>query len=261
MSTWVKTVAGALIAIFASPATGGEQVAGTNADTVGAVQAVMASPDRYQGDADADGRRKPDQVLAFFGIEPGMTVLEMFAGGGYYTEILAGLVGDDGLVVAQNNTPYLAYTAKEQEGRFAPGRLPNVERLTAENNELDLDQGRFDAAVFTLAYHDVYWIDESIGWPEIDAPLMLAEVFASLKPGAVVGVVDHVAGAGSGPESVQALHRIDPELLKADFEAAGFVFEAESDVLRNADDDHSLPMSDPKVRGQTDRFIFRFRKP
>jgi len=245
----------AILAVHAGPVTAAD------ADTAEVVRQVMASPDRLQGDAAADSRRKPDQVLAFFGIRPGMVVLEMFAGGGYYTEILSGLVGDDGRVVAQNNTPYLSYEAATLERRFAPGRLPNVERLTAENNELDLDEGRFDAAVFTLAYHDVYWVEESGGWPKIDAPAMLAEVFASLKPGAIVGVVDHVAAAGSGPESVQALHRIDPALLRADFEAAGFVYEAETDILRNPDDDHTLPMSAPEVRGRTDRFVYRFRKP
>lgn len=226
-----------------------------------AVRQVMQSPDRLAGDADADQRRKPDEVLAFFGIRPGMEVLEMFAGGGYYTEILAGLVGEDGTVVAQNNTPYLNYMSDELGRRFTPGRLPNVERLTAENNELELDEGRFDAAVFTLAYHDVYYVDESGGWSRIDAPAMLAEVFDSLKPGAVVGVVDHVADTGSGAESVQESHRIDPALLKADFEAAGFVFEAESDVLRNPDDDHSLPVFEKEIRGHTDRFVYRFRRP
>lgn len=226
-----------------------------------AIRQVMQSPDRLPGDADADQRRKPDEVLAFFGIRPGMEVLEMFAGGGYYTEILSEVVGEEGTVVAQNNTPYLNYMADELERRFAEGRLPNVERLTAENNELELDEGRFDAAVFTIAYHDVYWVDESAGWPRIDAPAMLGEVFASLKPGAVVGVVDHVADAGSGPESIQESHRIDPALLRADFEAAGFVFEAESDILRNADDDHSLPVFAKEIRGRTDRFVFRFRRP
>ncbi len=258
MSERVGPLCTALLAVLACH---GALADAANADTAGAVRQVMESPDRLQGDAAADSRRKPDQVLAFFGIRPGMVVLEMFAGGGYYTELLSGLVGEDGTVVAQNNSAYIAYTRDELERRFAEGRLPNVEQLTAENNELDLDQGRFDAAVFTLAYHDVYWVNEDIGWPRIDGPALLAEVFASLKPGAVVGVVDHVAAAGSGPESVQALHRIDPDLLKADFEAAGFVFEAESDVLRNPADDHSLPMSAPEVRGRTDRFVFRFRRP
>jgi predicted methyltransferase len=258
MSRWAGTLFATLLAVFTCNAFG---TADPDTGAVDAVRAVMNSPDRLAGDADADARRKPDQVLAFFGIRPGMVVLEMFAGGGYYTELLSGLVGNDGAVVAQNNAPYLQYTADEQALRFAPGRLPNVERLTAENNELSLDEGRFDAAIFTLAYHDVYWVNEDIGWPAIDAPAMLAEIFASLKPGAVVGVVDHVAAAGSGPESVQALHRIDPELLKADFEAAGFVFEAESDVLRNPADDHTLPMSAKEIRGKTDRFVYRFRRP
>jgi predicted methyltransferase len=226
-----------------------------------AIGVAIANPDRLEGDSEADGRRKPADVLEFFGIEPGMHVLEMFAGGGYYTELLSYVVGDEGSVVAQNNAAYLQYSKATLEKRFTPGRLANVERLTAENNALDLPEDSFDAAVFILAYHDVYYIDDANGWPEIDGPAMLKEIYQSLKAGAVIGVVDHVAPAGSPLGSVNTLHRIDPALLRKDFEAAGFVFEAQSEALRNSQDDHAKPMFDPAVRGKTDRFIYRFRRP
>lgn len=226
-----------------------------------AIGAAITSPDRLEGDSEADGRRKPADVLEFFGIGPGMRVLEMFAGGGYYTELLSHVVGGDGSIVAQNNAAYLQYSKATLEKRFTPGRLANVERLTAENNELDLPDDSFDAAVFILAYHDVYYIDVPNGWPEIDGPAMLAEIHRSLKPGAVVGVVDHVAPAGSPADSGNTLHRIDPARLRKDFEAAGFVFEAQSDILRNPQDDYAKPMFDPAVRGKTDRFVYRFRRP
>ena len=225
------------------------------------IASAVANPDRLEGDSDADGRRKPAAVLEFFGIEPGMRVLEMFAGGGYYTELLSYVVGPEGSVVAQNNAAYVQYSKATLEKRFVEGRLGNVERLLAENNELDLPADSFDAAVFVLAYHDVYYIDPPNGWPEIDGPAMLAEIFRSLRPGAVVGVVDHVAPEGAPPETGNTLHRIDPGLLRKDFEAAGFVFEAESNVLRSSEDDYSKPMFDPAVRGKTDRFVFRFRRP
>jgi len=226
-----------------------------------AIESALTNPDRLEGDSDADSRRKPAEVLEFFGIAPGMRVLEIFAGGGYYTEILSYVVGPEGSVVAHNNTPYLQYAKASLDKRFTPGRLGNVERLTAENNALDLPENSFDAAVFILAYHDVYHIDEPNGWTRIDGPEMLAEVYRSLKPGAVVGVVDHVAQTGAPAETGNTLHRIDPGLLRKDLESAGFLFDAESEVLRNPADDHSKPMFDPEIRGQTDRFVQRFRKP
>lgn len=225
------------------------------------VEAALANPARLQGDHDADENRRPAEVLEFFGIEPGMSILEVFAGGGYYTEILSYVVGPEGRVVAHNNTPYLQWARAALEKRFTPGRLENVERLTAENNALEFPEGSFDAAVFILAYHDVYHLDEPNGWTRIDGPAMLAEVYRALKPGAVVGVVDHVAAAGSPAETANTLHRIDPALLRKDFEAAGFVFEDQSQALRNPQDDLGKPVFAKEVRGRTDRFIFRFRRP
>lgn len=225
------------------------------------IAASLASEGRLQADRALDEKRRPDKVLAFFGIEPGMTVFELFAGGGYYSEILSGVVGDEGEVWSHNNAAYIAYTQTQLDRRFTPGRLANVKRVRAENNELELPAKTFDAAVFILAYHDVYYVDEKNGWAEIDGPRMLAEIFKAMKPGGVLGVIDHVATPGSGPEVGGTLHRIDPVLLRRDLEAAGFVYEAESDVLRNPDDDHTLPMNDPSVRGKTDRVVYRFRAP
>jgi predicted methyltransferase len=218
-------------------------------------------PDRLEGDADSDSGRKPTEVLAFFNIEPGMTVLEMFSGGGYYSEILSYVVGSDGAVHAHNNKPYIAYAKKSLDKRYTPGRLDNVKRFEAENNELELSEGKFDAALLILAYHDVYHVDKENGWLPIDGPKMLAEIYGSMKPGAVLGVVDHVAAAGSPPETGQTLHRIDPQLMKKEIEAAGFVFDGEIDVLRNPGDDLTKPMYAPEVRGKTDRVVYRFRRP
>jgi len=90
---------------------------------------------------------------------------------------------------------------------------------------------------------------------------MLAEIYGSMKPGAVLGIVDHVAETGSPSETGNTLHRIDPQLMKKEIEAAGFVFDGEIDVLRNPDDDHSKPMYAEGVRGKTDRVVYRFHKP
>jgi predicted methyltransferase len=228
--------------------------------TVTPTAAAVIHPDRLEEDRDADRQRKPDQVLEFFGIRPGMAVLEMFAGGGYYTELLSYVVGSEGRVVAHNNTPYLQWSKSTLDKRFTSGRLENVERLTAENNELDLPGNSFDAALLILAYHDVYYVDETSGWSPIDGPAMLAEIHHALRPGAVVGVVDHAAMPGSPAETGNTLHRIDPELLRKEFEAAGFAFEADSEILRNPEDDLGRPVFAPDVRGKTDRFVYRFRR-
>jgi predicted methyltransferase len=225
-------------------------------------RAALAAPNRLAGDSEQDGRRMPAEVLAFFGVRPGMSVLDLFSGGGYYTELLAIVVGPTGRVVAHNNSAYLEGDKEELARRFPdPPRLINVERLNAENNALELEPGSFDFVLMSAVYHDVYFVNDAIGWAKIDGPKMLAEVFAGMKPGATLGLIDHAAAPGSPPETGGTLHRIDPELVKRDFAAAGFILDAESNLLRNAADDLGKVVFDPAVRGKTDRFVLRFRRP
>jgi len=216
---------------------------------------------RTEQDVARDSGRKPAEVMEFFGIQPGMKVLDMFAGGGYYTELLARVVGADGSVVSHSNEAYAQYVGDEARDRYAGNRLPNVEILMAENNELELPAEEFDAVTLILAFHDFYFVAPDDGWPKIDGPTLLAELYQGMKPGAVLGVVDHTAEAGSPRETGGTLHRIDPKIVVAEMEAAGFVLEARSDVLRNSSDDYSKNMADQLVRGKTDRFVMRFRKP
>ena len=222
---------------------------------------AVAADDRLPGDYERDADRKPAAVLAFFAIEPGDTVLDLYSGGGYYTELLAHVVGPDGQVVAHTNKPYLNFVGEEFEARHANDRLPNAKVLMAENNELDLEPASFDAILLVLTYHDVYHSDVEHGWAPIDKEKLLAELYGSLKPGGTFGVVDHVAAAGAPPETGHTLHRIDPELAINDIEAAGFELEDTSDVLKNPDDDHTKLVFDPAIRGKTDQFVLRFRKP
>jgi predicted methyltransferase len=226
-----------------------------------AVLAALANPGRPAADRVRDKPRQSAAVLRFFRIAPGMTVLDLYSGGGYYTELLSYIVGSNGKVVAHNNTPYLTFAKEDIAGRYTAGRLPNVERLLAENNELMLPPARFDAVLMTNVYHDFYYVDEKAGWPRIDGPKLLAVLFQSLKPGGVVGVVDHAALPGAPPETGGTLHRIDPALLKRDFKAAGFVLDGESDVLINPTDDRTKSAFDPSVQGRTNQFVLRFRKP
>ncbi|MBT8441948.1 MAG: methyltransferase domain-containing protein [Gammaproteobacteria bacterium] len=226
-----------------------------------AADAALKNPQRRPADRTQDDRRKAAAVLEFFGIQPGMVVLDLYSGGGYYSELLSYLVGPEGRVVAHNNTPYLSFAGTEVAERYRGGRLPNVEQLIAGNNELDLPVQRFDAVVMIKAYHDVYFVDEEIGWARIDRPEFLREVFEAMKPGAVLGIVDHAAAPGAAAETGGTLHRIDPEIIKSDMKAAGFVLEAQSDILRNPQDDYSTRVFDDSVRDRTDRVVMRFRKP
>ena len=223
--------------------------------------AAVANTSRPEADLSRDAGRKPADVLEFFGIAPRMSVLDLFSGGGYYAEILSHLVGPDGHIVAHSNSTYLNFVGDEFKARHADNRLANVDVLMAENNELELDANQFDAILMVLSYHDSYWVSPDNNWLKINVPQLHAEMFESLKPGGVLGVIDHYAEAGSPRETGGTLHRIDRDIVIAELENAGFVLEAKSDLLRNMEDDHSLGVFDPSVRGKTDRFMLRFKKP
>jgi predicted methyltransferase len=226
-----------------------------------AIAAALAAADRPAADRERDRVRQSAAVLRFFGLGPGMQVLDLYSGGGYYTEIAARVVGPTGRVVAHNNSPYLGFAKAELASRFAAGRLPNVERLLAENNQLELESGTFDLILMTNVYHDVYFVDEKAGWSRIDGSRLLAELFRALKPGGVLGLTDHTAVTGAPPEVGGTLHRIDPSRVRAELTAAGFVLEEESPVLRNPQDDLMRSAFDPAIRGHTDQMVMRFRRP
>ena len=230
-------------------------------DTTPNYEAAISNSARSEADRERDAGRKPAEVLEFFGIEPGMRVLDMFSGGGYYTEILSYIVGDDGKVIAHSNEAYAGFVGDEAITRYANDRLSNVEILMAENNELQLEADQFDAILLVLSFHDIFYADPKNGWPKIDGAKFLAELYSALKPGAAIGIVDHYAEAGSPRETGGTLHRIDPAIVVADMQNAGFVLDGKSEALRNTDDDYSVNMFDPAVRGKTDRFVMRFVKP
>ncbi len=238
-----------------------EQVASESAAGPAIYDSAVNHPNRRAADHDRDAGRKPAEVLAFFGIEPGMAVLDMFSGGGYYSELLSYVVGPDGRVVSHSNAAYLNFVGDEFNERHAEGRLANVEILMAENNELELRAEAFDAIMLILSYHDIFYADPDNGWPKIDGPKLLAELYQSMKPGAILGVVDHYAEAGSPRETGNSVHRIDPGIVISELEIAGFVLDGKSQILRNMDDDYSKIVFDPELRGKTDRFVLRFRKP
>jgi len=227
-----------------------------------AVAAAIASPDRPEADLERDAVAKPAEVLAFLGVQPGMRVADMFSASGYFTELLARTVGVKGQVVAYNNPPYAKFAEKGIAKRYADGRLGNVRQVTAEVGDLQLAPASLDAALFVMSYHDAYWRPEDGTWNKTDPAELLKLLFAGLKPGGVVVVQDHVASpGGDAAKVVDALHRIDPALVKQDFAQAGFVFDSESKVLAHPEDDHTKLVFDEAIRGKTDQFVYRFRKP
>ncbi len=202
-------------------------------------------------------------MLAFLGLAPGMTALDMNAATGWYAEILARVVGRSGHVIAHNHPgARTTLPAAAFEARYGGDRLPNVEQMFVRHDELRLPAGSVDVVLMSLVYHDTYWRDDGVDWGPIDRHALLESLLAALKPGGVVGVIDHCAAAGRDPfESVKAVHRIDPEVVRRDFLGAGFEPAGESDVLRSASDDCARSVFDAAVVGRTDRFVMRFRRP
>lgn len=219
------------------------------------LRAALDTEARPAGDRARDGDRKPAEVLHFFGIGPGMKVAEMMAGGGYYAEVLARAVGPTGAVYAQNNKFVLERFAEGPlSERLKNPELGNVTRLDRELDDPGLPVGELDAVFMVLFYHDTFWMGA-------DRSKMNQAILDSLKPGGTYAIIDHHAEAGSGDRDVKTIHRIDIELVKKDILAAGFELAGESDLLRSPEDDHTINVFKPEIRGKTDRFVLHFRKP
>jgi len=220
------------------------------------VSARLETGDRPAADRVRDSGRKPSDVVAFLGIEPGMTVVDLIAAGGYYTEVLSLAVGTEGKVYAQNTKFALEYREgandKAMAARLADGRLSNVERLDREFADLGLAPDSVDAAVTALNFHDIY-----NGGSPAAADRFLEVVFAFLEPGGSFGLIDHAGGAGDD----DALHRIEERLVIDAAKRAGFELADFSEALRNSADDRTRNVFDASIRGHTDRFLLRLRKP
>lgn len=224
------------------------------ADVLAAAVANEARPEAARA---LDESRKPAQVLAFLGLEQGDHAADLISGGGYWAGILVEAVGASGSVTALE--PEQFYDEERWTALAAAQPGIALERYRFEDFQSEPD--RFDFAVMNLVYHDLYWESERFEIPRSEPSDYLATLYAAMKPGGVVGVIDHVANPGDTRATVEAYHRIDPTVVRADFERAGFVLEAESDMLANPDDDHTTSVFAPAIRGKTDRFVMRFVKP
>ncbi len=228
----------------------------------GAISRAVADPGRPAADRERDATSPPPEVLGFLGVRRGMSVFDLNAATGYFSELLANVVGPRGHVIAHNHPGAVAMLGEQLEQRYEHGRLPNVEQLLVRHDELRLAAESLDLVLMSMAYHDTYWYDPKVDWGPVDQSALLKQFYTALKPGGVVGVIDHIAAPDVDPRtSAMGLHRIDPAIVKCDFERAGFVLESESGVLRNPNDDHSRNVFDPAIHGHTDRFVMRFRRP
>ncbi len=219
--------------------------------------AALNSPDRPDADKARDAGRKPAEVVVFGGIEPGMVVLDVMASGGWYTEVLSIATGPDGTVYSQNPQSYLerrdGANLKALNETLGNDRLPNVVRTIGELGELDLEPGSVDAALTALNFHDTY---NFIGSEAATA--FLQNIYSYLKPGGVLVMIDHIGNPGG--ENTK-LHRIPKQDVMDLIAGTGFVVEADSELLANPADDHTEMVFGKDMRGNTDRFLLRLRKP
>ena len=218
---------------------------------------AIAEPSRPAAETARDAVRHPGEILALAELKPGDTVVDFVMGGGYFTRIISGAVGPQGVVYAYQPAEFIQYAAKYGEDLKAVTTvLANSKPLKGPLTALDLPDN-VDAVITVQNYHDMHLKP----FPTDMAAKANAEIFKSLKPGGVFLVIDHSAVAGSGISAADRLHRIDIAAVKQEVEAAGFKLEAESALLANPSDARTINVFDPAIRGKTDQFILKFRKP
>lgn len=226
------------------------------------IVAAVADASRPAKDVEKDASRKPADMVAFAMIKPGDTVVDIWPGGGYWSRIFSKVVGPKGHVIAYVPAEITSFKSDPlgvAKAMAAEPGLGNVQvfsdPLAAEAPASDLNT--VDVAWTFENYHDFH--DSFMKGADVDA--FNRAMFAIIKPGGYYVIVDHAAPAGSGLKNTEDLHRIDPATLRAEVEKAGFVFDGESKVLANPDDPRTALVFDAGIRGKTDRFAYRFRKP
>jgi predicted methyltransferase len=238
----------------------GSGLAATSSTVPAFLAAAIADPGRPAEDVARDADRKPAETLLFAGVAPGQKIAELLPGGGYFTRIMSKAVGPSGHIYAlvpaprpdaPANSPDFAARVK---AIAADPAYANVSVVVQPFGELK-----------TLAPVDLVWTSQNYhdlhNLPGLDLVVFNQMVFESLKPGGIYLILDHATEPGAGASQTSTLHRIDPEIVKREVLAAGFVFVGQSDLLRNPQDPHTAKVFDPGIRGRTDQFILKFKKP
>jgi len=221
------------------------------------IQAAVVDAARPADDVQRDAQRKPAAMLVFAGIKPGMKVMDLIPGGGYFTRLFAKAVGPAGWVYAYQPSELDAF-AKGKPPRImaVAADYPNVSVIHAPVNEITAPEA-LDVVWTSQNYHDL----KDPFFKPADTAAVNRAVFKALKPGGLYIVLDHAAADGSGVRDTDTLHRIDEAVVKQEVLAAGFVLAGESKVLRNKADPRDKKVFDASIRGRTDQFILKFRKP
>ncbi len=234
--------------------------AATAADVPAEIAAAVANAARPPADTQRDAQRLPDRTLQFAGVKRGDRIGELLPGGGYFTRLFSLLVGPRGHVYAWAPAPPadapagMPDFAARVKAIAAEPAFANVSVLVQPIGNLSFPEP-LDLIWTSQNYHDLHNI------PGLDIASVNNAIFKALKPGGIYVVLDHAAAAGSGVRDTATLHRIDPQTVKQEVTAAGFVLAAESDLLHRVADTHQVKVTDPSIRGNTDQFILKFRKP
>jgi predicted methyltransferase len=248
-------VLGVTLAAVAVAGVGWQAVAAVFPSIPKFIAEAVANPARPKADTDRDAARKPGEVLAFAEVKRGQTIIELIPGGGYFTRLLSGAVGPRGHVfdaVPQITSPDARQTSS---GVAADPAFKNVTDIALTPDGLG-KAGPADIVWTSQNYHDLH-----LTRLKLDVVGLDKLIYASLKPGGEFFIEDHAAAPGSGIRDTDAMHRIDEDFVKQEVESVGFKLDGESDILRNPADDHTLLVFNPAIRGHTDQFLLRFRKP
>lgn len=229
------------------------QTAQAQEEQAARMQAALGAPERSAENKARDDARKPIETVEFLGIQTGDTVIDLIAVGGWFTEVLSAAVGPGGKVLAQNPTFFTQRAEFLEAEKALHERLGNVEAIHGELPEAGV-VAQADAAITALNLHDLY----NGPGGEDAAVEFLKGVYAALKPGGVLGVIDHVGVTGQDNAS---FHRLQPQQAREVLTQAGFTIEAESSLLANPADDHTKGAGDPSLARKTDQFLIRARKP
>jgi predicted methyltransferase len=225
---------------------------GTAAQNAPDYAAIIAAPDR-DADRDADKRRDPLPLLVFTGVRPGMKVLDMGAGGGYSTELMARAVAPNGVVYGQNPPDLPARPKERFEARLKTPAMKSAVALARPfDDPLPPDVRDLDLVTFLFFYHDTTYM-------EVDRAAMNRKLYAALKPGGLLVIADHSAKAGDGTAIGKTLHRIEESVLRSEVEAAGFKLVGSGDFWRYPADPRDFNVNRPT--GPVDNFVLKFQKP
>lgn len=247
-----------IVVLFFGASTAAVAAAGEAATQ--AITAAVSDPTRPATDTARDANRKPAETLTFAGVRPGDTVADYAAGSGYFTRLFGDVVGPQGHVYAVVPSELFVYPNIVKgigEVQAWAVHHPNTTVIMASALEGARYPQKLDVFFIAQNYHDLH--DNFMG--PVDMAAFNAAVYAALKPGGIYLVLDHVAASGAPADVTDTLHRIEPSTVRREVEAAGFRFEGESSVLANPADPHTAGVFDKSIRGHTDQFVYRFRKP